>query len=339
MKGFADRVLAWFDQHGRRELPWQRDRDPYRILLAELMLQQTQVAKVIPYYERFLAAFPDLNRLAEARPEQVLAFWAGLGYYRRALYLLEAARIIRDRHRGVFPRTREEIEALPGIGRSTAAAILAQAFGVREAILDGNVKRLLARHAGIEGWPGAAAVAKKLWALAERLLPEHRLADYTQALMDLGALVCRPRSPRCSICPLAQDCQALALGATQRIPASKPKRKRPERRLTFLIEHDAALRVRLIRRPPLGIWPGLYCLPECPDDDTGRPLPGFRHDFTHFRLLAEIRVRPAHARRLRDGEERWITPRDLGEIALPAPIQSRLRRFWQRQEWREPSSA
>ncbi|GIX33914.1 MAG: A/G-specific adenine glycosylase [Lysobacterales bacterium] len=339
MKPFAERVLAWFERHGRRELPWQRDRDPYRILIAELMLQQTQVATAIPYYERFLATFPDLDRLAEAREEEVLALWSGLGYYRRAHQLLATARLIRERHGGVIPRSRAALEALPGIGRSTAAAILAQAFGAREAILDGNVKRVLARHAGIEGWPGAPAVAKKLWARAEECLPSQRLAEYTQGLMDLGAMVCKPRNPLCGECPLAEDCRALALNATHRIPAPKPIRTRPERRLVFLIEHDPTLRVRLVRRPPLGIWPGLYCLPECPADAGERPLPGFRHDFTHFRLLAEIRAQAANERRLGDGDERWIDRADLPGIALPAPIQSRLERFWEEREWLEPSSA
>lgn len=339
MSEFAERVLSWFARHGRRDLPWQRERDPYRILVAELMLQQTQVATALPYYQRFLAAFPDLESLAAAREEEVLALWSGLGYYRRALHLLAAARIIRERHGGIFPRSRGELEALPGIGRSTAGAILAQAFGAREAMLDGNLKRLLARYAGIEGWPGEARVAKELWAVAERLLPEHRLADYTQAVMDLGALVCTPRNPRCGECPLAEDCRALALGATSQIPAAKPTRSKPERHLVFLIEHDEAGRVRLIRRPPTGIWPGLYCLPECAAEENGRALAGFRHEFTHFRLRAAIRARAANGRTLADGESRWIAQEELAGIAMPAPIQSRLERFWRQREWLEPSSA
>lgn len=338
MSRFAERILAWFDRHGRHDLPWQRERDPYRILLAELMLQQTQVLTVIPYYERFIAAYPDLESLAAAPEEAVLQLWAGLGYYRRAHHLLAAARAIRGRHGGQIPRTRAELEALPGIGRSTAAAILAQAFGAREAILDGNVKRLLARHAGIDGWPGEPAVAKRLWTLAETLLPEERLGDYTQALMDLGALVCTPRRPRCGECPLAEDCRARAGDAIGRIPGRRPTRQRPLRRLVFLIEYEERLKVRLVRRPSLGIWPGLYCLPEC-DATEGRPLPGFRHDFTHFRLLADLRLRPAAEGRLNDRESRWVGAEEASELPLPAPIQSRLERFWREKEWLEPSSA
>ncbi|MDW8479348.1 MAG: A/G-specific adenine glycosylase [Xanthomonadales bacterium] len=333
MSDFAARLLAWFERHGRRGLPWQRDRDPYRIWVAEVMLQQTQVAKVITYYERFLRRFPDVAALAAASEEELLALWAGLGYYRRALSLLAAARLVCERHGGSLPRDPAALRALPGIGRNTAGAILAQAFGLRQPILDGNARRVLARHAGL-----AAPAEGELWRLAEERLPRERLADYTQALMDLGALLCRPRRPRCEACPVAADCRARLLGDPSALPRRRRRAPRPLRRVRLLLEHDAEGRVRLVRRPPLGYWPRLLSLPECDEREEGRELPGFRHDFTHFRLEASLLVRPLRPR-LEDAGAVLAGPDQLAGLALPAPLQSRLRLFWELEEWRGPSSA
>ncbi len=220
--GFAARVVAWQRAHGRHDLPWQRTRDPYRIWLSEIMLQQTQVATVVPYYDRFLAAFPDVAALAAAPEDRVLERWSGLGYYRRAHHLHAAAKMVVARHGGAFPRDPSAIAALPGIGRSTAAAIAAFAFGARAAILDGNVKRVLARHRGIGGYPGAPRVERTLWALAESLLPARGIETYTQALMDLGATICTRAAPRCAACPVAAGCVARRSGRAAELPSPRP---------------------------------------------------------------------------------------------------------------------
>ncbi|MGA8204491.1 MAG: A/G-specific adenine glycosylase, partial [Woeseiaceae bacterium] len=211
MSDFADRILAWFDGHGRKDLPWQ-GADAYRVWVSEIMLQQTQVKTVIPYYERFVACFPDVVTLADADVDSVLSHWAGLGYYARARNLHRAAKIVRDEHGGEFPASHEALMALPGIGRSTAGAILALAHGIHAPILDGNVKRVLARHAAVAGWPGTATVADELWRIAGELTPTRRVADYTQAMMDLGATICTRTRPACGDCPVAADCTARGLG-------------------------------------------------------------------------------------------------------------------------------
>ena len=218
---FGRRVLDWFDAHGRKRLPWKENPTPYRVWVSEIMLQQTQVAAVIPYYERFVARFPDLVDLAAADLDEVLGLWAGLGYYARARHLHEAARIVRDRHGGELPLDSVLLQALPGIGRSTAGAILALAAGQRQPILDGNVKRLLARFAAVEGWPGQPQVLAALWALAECYTPAERVADYTQAMMDLGAMICTPRRPRCDRCPLADGCAAHDQGRESDYPGAE----------------------------------------------------------------------------------------------------------------------
>ena len=232
---FASRVAAWQRRHGRNDLPWQSSRDPYRIWLSEIMLQQTQVATVLPYYERFLAAFPDVASLARAPIGRVLELWAGLGYYRRAHHLHAAARVVAEQHGGTFPSDPHALAALPGVGRSTAAAIAAFAFGVCGAILDGNVKRVLARHRGIEGSPGEAAVERRLWDAAEALLPARGIERYTQGLMDLGATVCTRTAPRCEACPVASDCVARREGCIDRLPSPQPRRSLPHRETRVLL--------------------------------------------------------------------------------------------------------
>lgn len=319
---FANRLLRWFDPHGRHDLPWQHPREPYRIWLAEVMLQQTQVSTVIPYFERFVARFPNLSSLAAASQDQVLALWAGLGYYARARNLHRCAQLVVMQYGGQFPRELDAVEALPGIGRSTAGAILAQAFGQRHAILDGNVRRVLARHGGVEGWSGAPAVQKKLWARSEQVLPKLRLADYTQAIMDLGATLCTARQPRCTDCPLRADCRAHASGRTAHIPAPRPRRARPHKTTRMLVLRNARGEVLLQRRPQQGIWGGLWCLPELPADAPlparAKLLPVIEHGFTHFDLsIQPLRLKAARAPA---GETRWIKLSPALPVGVPTPV-------------------
>lgn len=302
MDTFAQRLLAWYDEHGRHDLPWQRDATPYHVWLSEIMLQQTQVATVIPYYERFIDAFPDVGSLAAAPIDDVLHLWSGLGYYARARNLHKAAQAVVGEHRGMFPANVEALEALPGVGRSTAGAILSSALGGRAPILDGNVKRVLARYHAVDGWPGKTSVAARLWELAEQHTPHERVAPYTQAIMDLGATVCSRSKPDCERCPQADDCVARTKGTQSNYPGRKPKKQLPVRETIFLIAATPAGDVFLERRPESGIWGGLWCFPELESEadaerfcierlataalDT-RALPGLRHTFSHYHL--EIR--------------------------------------------------
>ncbi len=339
---FAERLLHWFDQHGRHDLPWQHPRTPYRVWLAEIMLQQTQVQTVLPYYTRFLAALPTLHDLAAAEHDTVMALWSGLGYYARARNLHAAARHCVERHYGELPAEFEALSALPGIGRSTAGAILAQAHGLRFAILDGNVKRVLCRFHGVRGWPGASAVEKQLWQRSEARLPATRLPDYTQAIMDFGATLCTRSDPACVLCPLQDECVARIEGVTGSLPESRPGKPLPTRRCVLLIMHDEDGRVLLVRRPPTGVWAGLWSLPETRDHDSARHWlqqhcdadfdhalahPELEHVFSHYRLQAE----PLHWRGVRsrngiadNSDLRWVGRHELGATGLPAPIRKLL---------------
>lgn len=324
---FAHHVIAWQKQSGRHDLPWQqhgRKGDPYRIWLAEIMLQQTQVATVIPYYQRFLARFPELARLAAAPSEEVMALWSGLGYYARARNLQRAAQLIVAQWGGRFPRGAGDIQTLPGIGRSTAAAIAVFAFGARAAILDGNVKRVLARTFGIEGFPGDKAVENRLWALAESLLPERGIKAYTQGLMDLGATLCTRSRPRCGACPLAAQCVALRENCIAELPSPRARRAVPQRAVTLLVLHCSG-RVLLERRPPKGIWGGLLSLPELAAGQPDRryagatQLPVVRHAFTHFRLdITPLLCKVSRCNTPEGGI--WLDLKALDEAPLPAPI-------------------
>jgi A/G-specific adenine glycosylase len=325
---------------GRHDLPWQRTRDPYRIWLSEIMLQQTQVAVVIPYFLRFVEEFPDAASLAAAPVERVLALWSGLGYYRRAHLLHRAAKAIVVEHGGAFPREAAAIARLPGVGRSTAAAIAAFAFGARSAILDGNVKRVLARHAGIAGFSSDAEVERALWHRAESLLPSEGIETYTQALMDLGATVCLRSSPRCDACPVVRDCIARREGRIDELPAPRPKKKLPQRATTVLLLERQG-EVLLEKRAPTGIWAGLWSLPELePGADVvahcearfaakvalGPPLPAIEHGFTHFRLTLHPQPCAVHAWR-RGVEEPgllWLPLAEATGAALPSPIKKLL---------------
>ncbi|MEO1201079.1 MAG: A/G-specific adenine glycosylase [Pseudomonadota bacterium] len=295
MTDFAARVLAWYDDHGRKNLPWQVP-DAYRVWVSEIMLQQTQVRTVIPYYERFMARFPDVVSLADAPVDDVLHHWSGLGYYARARNLHKAAGIVRDEHDGVFPSDFDSVTALPGIGRSTAGAILSLSSGQRHTILDGNVKRVLARHAAIDGWPGKTAVQNALWELAEERTPTERVDHYTQAIMDLGATLCTRTRPRCADCPVEADCAARIAGTIDRYPGRKPKKDKPLRTTTMLLAVSSEA-VYLERRPPSGIWGGLWSFPEIEPEDAsdwsaklGRNTLHteqwniLRHSFSHYDL-------------------------------------------------------
>ena len=328
---FAHALIRWQKSDGRHDLPWQQQgrADPYRIWLSEIMLQQTQVATVIPYYRRFLARFPDLARLAAAPTEDVMALWSGLGYYARARNLQRAAQEVVARHGGRFPQRIEDIEALPGIGRSTAAAIAVFAFGTRAAILDGNVKRVLARVFGIDGFPGEKAVEARLWALAESLLPERDLVAYTQGLMDLGATLCTRGKPRCGDCPVATQCVAQREDRIAALPTPRARRAVPQRAVRVLVLLDRG-RVLLEQRPPHGIWGGLLSLPELPPGKMPRrcagavPLPVVRHAFTHFRLdITPLVCKVSRWDTAKDGV--WLSLKKLDEAPLPAPIRKILK--------------
>lgn len=331
MNGFAKRLLAWFDVHGRHDLPWQHPRTPYRVWIAEIMLQQTQVRTVIPYYRRFLERFPDLPDLAQAPLDDVLAAWSGLGYYSRARNLSRAARACVERHAGALPEEFAMLSALPGIGRSTAGAILAQACGQRLAILDGNVRRVLARHAAVQGDPGTQAVQGELWRLANGYLPQERLADYTQALMDLGATVCTRARPDCAACPLRQDCQALRQGRVGELPARRGRKARPLRHTVMLLARDEQGRVLLQRRAPIGVWAGLWSFPEGSDAQAAangvgaciraeQPGPKLRRAFTHYALDIHIVHAQVSGAGIVDADTAWLAPGAALRLGLPQPV-------------------
>ena len=335
---FAPLVLDWFDRHGRKDLPWQRDPSPYRVWVSEVMLQQTQVAVVIPYFERFMAQLPTVADLAAASLDQVLHLWSGLGYYARARNLHRAAGLILTRDGGDLPRDLAQLQALPGIGRSTAGAILSLARGQRQIILDGNVKRVLARAFAVPGWPGDGPVLARLWDLAGVCTPADGVAAYNQAMMDLGATLCTRAAPACGRCPLAAGCAALGLGDPTAFPAPKPRREVPVREVSLLVLCNPAGEVLLERRPPAGVWGGLWSLPEC---ETGadpadwclrnlgltpvrvEKLKARRHSFSHFRLdIQPLRVaidRPPA--QLADADRNiWYDPRRPTPLGLASPV-------------------
>jgi len=345
---FAGRLLQWYDQHGRKNLPWHEDRTPYRVWISEIMLQQTQVATVIPFYQAFMARFPTVAALAEAPVDDVLSHWSGLGYYARARNLHKAAKTVMSNFGGQFPDTTDALEQLPGIGRSTAAAIIAQALNRRAAILDGNVKRVLARYHRIEGWPGQTRVQARLWLKAEEHTPEERPRDYTQAIMDLGALLCTRRNPDCKRCPVSESCEAYRHGDQHQFPASKPKAAKPEKSVWMLLLEDAEGRILLEQRPPAGIWGGLWSLPEMDPEHDAEDLPGlcqrrfsaacnlagtlapFRHTFSHYHLhvkpaLLQTGLTKAGDLEVKEsGTYRWLHRDQALNLGLPAPVRQLL---------------
>lgn len=347
---FAQRVLDWYDEHGRHDLPWQQDMTPYRVWVSEIMLQQTQVATVIPYYLRFMQELPSVEALAAADEDQVLHLWTGLGYYSRARNLHKAARLVVSQLGGEFPRSVEGLCALPGIGRSTAGAVASLSMGIRAPILDGNVKRVLTRFEAVDGWPGEKAVHDRLWRMAESLTPQNRVAHYTQAMMDLGATLCTRSNPSCLLCPLREGCKARALGEPKRFPASRPRKVLPVRScvMPLLMNEEGA--VWLQRRPSSGLWGGLWCPPQLDAEDELADLLGrlqmaaherealapLRHTFSHFHLdiqplLLRVSVRPAVA----ESGQVWYNLRHPESLGLAAPVKKLLRQI----EARVPSLA
>ncbi len=347
---FSSSLIIWQREHGRHDLPWQ-GAAAYFVWLSEVMLQQTQVVTVIPYYQRFIASFPTIAVLAAASEEQVLAHWSGLGYYARGRNLHRAAQLIVTLYNGEFPRDYEQILALPGIGRSTAAAICAQAFDERRAILDGNVKRVLARYCGIEGSPAIKAVEIRFWQQAEALLPDSDIATYTQALMDMGATLCTRSRPKCTRCPVQSDCVAHQTGRVAELPARRSKRRVPERRATFLLVMSDG-DILLEKRAPAGIWGGLWCLPQldggtdAKDDasdeelaeylqykgwqvDEQIALPAFTHTFTHFKLhIAPLLLKLAHKPlQVQQAGSVWMTVTEALNAAIPTPVRQLLERL------------
>ncbi|NOY63424.1 MAG: A/G-specific adenine glycosylase [Gammaproteobacteria bacterium] len=334
----SKRLIIWAKQHGRHHLPWQVDTTPYGIWVSEIMLQQTQVITVIPYYQRFMARFPNLKILANAAEDEVLQHWQGLGYYARGRNLHRAACQIERQHRGCFPTTIEAVVALPGIGRSTAAAILSFSSNQSHAILDGNVKRVLARFHGVEGWTGQSAILKKLWALAEQHTPTKQTGAYNQAIMDLGSILCTRSKPSCTQCPLHSDCSAHRQGRESELPTPRPRKKLPlKRRQTLIIVSDNG-ECYLEKRPPTGIWGGLWSFPELPETpdislwcreklgyevNNHKTWPTLIHTFSHYRLeltpiYAEI---TEHASMIREaGRAIWYNPRQSEALGLAAPV-------------------
>ena len=334
---FSQRVLRWAAKHGRKQLPWQQQRTAYRVWVSEIMLQQTQVDTVIPYFEKFMEKFPSIQSLADAQQDEVLHYWSGLGYYARARNLHKAAQLIRDTHQGEFPLDIDEVVALPGIGRSTAGAILSLSDNQIHTILDGNVKRVLARHQAIEGWPGSAKAEKLLWGIAEQNTPAKDNADYTQAMMDLGATLCTRTKPKCDQCPIFQDCLAFERDLQHELPHSKPKKNIPTRNTVMLAVSIENTGLLMQRRPNKGVWGGLWSFPEFDSEQSAlawctrtfqqapqaqQILPTLTHTFSHFRLLitpvAVIYKTPIHW--VMEADD-WVWYKsDTSQVGLAAPV-------------------
>ncbi len=344
-EGFAEQLLTWFDQNGRKDLPWQQDITPYRVWVSEIMLQQTQVSTVIPYFERFMASFPSIQYLAEADIDRVLHHWTGLGYYARARNLYKAAQTLVTDYNSTFPDSVEQLQTLPGIGRSTAGAICAIAHRKRAAILDGNVKRVLARYHAVDGWPGQRNVADSLWQLAEQYTPEQRVADYTQAIMDLGATLCTRSKPACDKCPLSEDCQAKSQGNPGDYPGKKPRRTQPVRQCLFLVIRNPNGEILLEQRPASGLWGGLWVFPQCDNEaeiqttcsrlgcnaENWQLLPQQRHTFSHFHLdYQPALIEADHNSAVMDSRGLvWYNPASSLEVGTAQPVKKLLQQLMQ----------
>lgn len=347
-KKFQNAVLNWFDQYGRTNLPWQQSINPYRVWISEIMLQQTQVSTVIPYFERFMHSYPTVDALAAAPLDEVLHHWTGLGYYARARNLHKTAQLVSSELSGQFPDNVPQLIELPGIGRSTAGAISSIAFKNQATILDGNVKRVLARFSATDGWPGKSAVVEKLWLIAETYTPFKRIADYTQAMMDLGATLCTRASPNCEQCPLMKDCKAFKQGNPQDYPGKKPKKKLPVRTTCFLMIKNSDGALLLEQNPPAGLWGGLWVFPQCESQDqleetclklgiepeSQQVFEGKRHTFSHFHLdyqPVQISVGNSAASASRIAEESnqvWYNPQNPLSLGMPAPIKALLQKHY-----------
>jgi A/G-specific adenine glycosylase len=332
---FSQKVLAWFDLNGRKNLPWQQNKTPYTVWVSEIMLQQTQVKTVIPYYQAFMQRFPDVLSLANAPQDEVLHHWTGLGYYARARNLQKSAQIIRDEYQGEFPEKIAELIALPGIGRSTAGAILSLACGQHHSILDGNVKRVLARYFAVEGWPGNKKVQDELWQYADSLTPKNRTADYTQAMMDMGAILCTRSNPQCDSCPVHNQCLAFVQGRQTELPNKKPKKTIPVKS-TFMLIPMWQKQLLIYKRPPAGLWGGLWGFHEVEHQEhiltrasslgfehiQQQPLEPFRHTFSHFHLdiqpvLLHLKQQPAG--QVMEDNQMWFDLTQPQNVGLAAP--------------------
>ncbi|MDX2417531.1 MAG: A/G-specific adenine glycosylase [Xanthomonadales bacterium] len=338
---FSTQLLNWWDKHGRKDLPWQHPRTAYRVWVSEIMLQQTQVKTVIPYFNRFIDRFPDIQSLAAVSNDDVLAYWSGLGYYARARNLLRTAKICMEAHDADLPKTPDALAALPGIGESTANAIYSQAFDKPAVILDGNVKRVLARYFAVEGWPGKASIHKELWNIAGQLLPARRGADYTQAIMDLGATLCTRTRPSCEECPVNGTCKAYGAGTVEQFPSRRPALKISKKSFQMLILLDGNGNVLLERRPPTGIWGGLWSLPA---DDDGRPiqqrlgldnhpfkpLASLQHQLTHIKMTIQPLIGHAEMDSSRvecTPDQRWFSQQEWPALGLPRPVRHLLETY------------
>ncbi|WP_288062673.1 A/G-specific adenine glycosylase [Rodentibacter caecimuris] len=356
---FAESVLRWYDKFGRKHLPWQQNKTLYGVWLSEVMLQQTQVTTVIPYFERFIKTFPNLTALANASQDEVLHLWTGLGYYARARNLHKAAQKIRDEFNGVFPTDFEQVWALPGIGRSTAGAILSSVLDQPYPILDGNVKRVLSRYFAVNGWPGEKKVENHLWHLTEQVTPTARVADFNQAMMDIGAMVCTRTKPKCDLCPMKKNCLAYKDESWAEFPGKKPKKTLPEKETYFLILSKNG-KVWLEQRENSGIWGGLFCFPQFESQEDlltyllsegishYQAWPSFRHTFSHFHLdihpiYAEVNnIRAEQENRdwhklmektkeykpnLSSAVKYWYDPKNPEHIGLAQPVKNLLTQF------------
>ena len=339
MSEISQRLLPWFDQYGRKHLPWQESKTPYKVWISEIMLQQTQVATVIPYFNRFMQRFPDIQTLANAGDDEVLSYWSGLGYYARARNLHQCARRVCTEYRGKFPENIEEVMSLPGIGRSTAGAILSLSLDQVHSILDGNVKRVLSRVYLVEGWYGHTAVSNRLWELAEKNTPDNRVADYNQAMMDLGATLCvRGSKVQCSHCPLQDICKAHQLGIVSQFPEPKPRKQLPIKKTFMLIANNLESQVLIKKRPPTGIWGGLWSLPEFDNMEQLKQWLGeryefqagavaewtpMRHTFSHYHLdIQPVQVMANNPKNIVMEDESlvWYKPDAENDRGFPTPV-------------------
>lgn len=336
----TEQILPWYQKHGRKDLPWQRSDDAYFVWISEIMLQQTQVTTVIPYFERFIGRFPTIETLANADLDDVLGLWSGLGYYARARNLHKAAQIILEQHGGKFPQNFDHVLALPGVGRSTAGAILAFSTKQRFAILDGNVKRVLSRVYAIEGYPGKREIEDQLWQIADKNTPKNMVAEYTQAIMDLGATICLRKNPLCTTCPLQSKCQALKSGIQNQLPTSKPKKVLPTRETAMLMILNQKNQILLEKRPPTGIWGGLWSLPECDNDNDVKnycksqlgiaanlktAFAPLKHSFSHYHLQIHPKVlQLKKVNALKEDDFSWFEIGKTKQLGLPKPVKSLL---------------
>lgn len=331
-------MLRFYDQLGRKDLPWQKNKSAYSVWVSEIMLQQTQVKTVIPYYLKFMSRFPSVESLAAANIDEVLQHWAGLGYYSRARNLHACAKRVVNEFDGEFPKTLESIIQLPGIGESTGGAILSLAYGLPEAILDGNVKRVLARVFLVDGWYGTSSVAKTLWKISRQYTPKKRTGDFNQAMMDLGASLCSRNKPVCEECPLQKDCQAFLLEKTVEYPHRKPKKKIPTKQATMLLNINKSKQLLLVKRPPSGIWGGLWSLPELDVDLDGyNSIAQFKHTFSHYHLQAQVvsatsSIQVSELKVQENSSSAWHNIDQLLELALPTPIKKFLSQHFQLKE-------